>query len=131
MKKLFWFVFFVLLFVLVMPVHAQGTQPASQPVTVEFVIGIAAAVLSLLFTYWPSLRAWYDQKHEDVQRQIMAAVVVLVSVGLLALSCSGLAADFGIGLTCDKPSAIELIKIVFSALAVNQVTFMLTKKKSI
>lgn len=96
--------------------------------TAEFLAAGAATILSLAFSYIPGLSRWYGAKAEDVKRLIMLGLLVLVAGGAFGLACAGLGVDFGIGVTCDKAGAIELLKVLFAAAVANQITYALTPK---
>lgn len=128
-KNVVMFVLFVAVF-FVTPVFAQGEVPpaTTQPVTVELLAGIAAGALSLIFSYFPAVRNWYEPKDGDTKRQIVGAAVLITAAVLYVLACSSLLASFGIGLTCEKASLLSLSKLVYVALSANQVTYLFTKK---
>jgi hypothetical protein len=86
---------------------------------------IASAILSLLFTYIPGLNVKYGGLQKETKALIMLGLVLAVAVGALALACSGLAADFGLAVTCDKPGAVGLVLAFFYAVAGNQGTYLI------
>lgn len=94
----------------------------------EFLAAIAGVILSLLFSYIPGFASWYGAKDEDVRRLIMLGLLALVGAGAFGLACGGLAADFGLTITCDKTGAIGLLKAFGVAAVANQVAYKLTPK---
>lgn len=96
--------------------------------TAEFLAAGAGVLLSLLFSYIPGFASWYGAKDEDMRRLIMLGLLALVGAGAFGLACGGLAADFGISITCDKSGAIGLLKSFGAAAIANQVTYKLTPK---
>jgi hypothetical protein len=98
---------------------------------------VASAVLSLGFSYIPNLKDWYNRlgQREDgsddggtTKRLVMLILLVMVTMAIFGLSCAGLAAGFGIPVSCDQPGAIGLVKALVMAAAANQGTYMLTRR---
>lgn len=89
---------------------------------------LAAAALSLLFSYVPGLAARYRRLDGTHKRLVMLALLVLVSFGAYGLACSGLGAAFGLALTCDQPGASALVKALVLALIANQATFLIAPR---
>lgn len=93
--------------------------------TVEQLSQYAGIVLSLALAYIPGIANWYDKQDAKGKAGIMAVFLALTAATIFALACAGLAGDLGVGVVCDKSSAIELIKIFITALIANQATFLL------
>ena len=87
---------------------------------------IAAAVLSLLFSYVPGLDAWYAALQPAVKRLLMLALVLVVAAGSYALACYGWADAMGIGVTCDQEGALGLLRAVIAALVANQSIYLVS-----
>ena len=98
--------------------------------TSETLILISGAVLSLLFSYVPSLNTWFAAKSPDIKRLIMAGMLLLVSAVIFGLSCAGLGSEIGIQLECSKEGVIGLIKIFIMAVVANQGAYALTVQTS-
>ncbi len=92
--------------------------------TVELLSEIAGVVLSLAVAYIPGLADWYAKKDAKAKAQIMAGLLIGVSVIIFALACAHLLADLNLGVVCDQASAIELVKIIIAALIANQATYL-------
>ena len=92
----------------------------------EFLSSIAGVVLSLLFSYVPGLKVRFGALDGDYKRLIMLGLLALVGAGAFGLSCAGLAADFGINVTCDQAGAIGLLKVFGVAAIANQATYQLS-----
>ncbi len=92
----------------------------------ETLILISGAVLSLLFSYVPSLNTWFAAKSPDIKRLIMAGMLLLVSVAVFGLSCAGLGGEIGIQLECSKEGVIGLVKTFILAIVANQGAYALT-----
>lgn len=96
--------------------------------TPDLVALLAGMLLSLVFSYVPWVAAWYDGLSGDGKRVVMLAALVAVTLGALALTCAGLAADFGLALTCDRPGVVQAVQAFVYALIANQSTYLITPK---
>src|SRR5690349_2479359 len=98
----------------------------------EKLIAVAAGVLSILFTYLPALRAWYQKKDGVEKRQIMAVWLLIITVGVFAMSCVPalipLATHIEILVACTAKSAYELIYLYLIAITVNQAVYLISPK---
>jgi len=79
-------------------------------------VGIAAAVLSLLFGYVPGLKTWYESKTAEVKQLVMLGVLALTVAGAYGLSCAGQVSSF----TCDTAGIWDAVWAFVIALTVNQ-----------
>jgi hypothetical protein len=94
--------------------------------TLDSLSYVAGAVLSLLFAHVPGLSDWYASQTKRGKAGLMAAMLIVVSVSVFALSCAGLGADIGLTLYCSRADAIGLLtKALIPALVANQATFQL------
>lgn len=96
--------------------------------TVEQLAQISGVVLSLALAYIPGVANWYGGKDSKAKAGIMGLLLVIVSGGIFALACARFTADIGLGVACDKASAIQLVQILIAALVANQATFLLVVK---
>lgn len=92
--------------------------------TVEQLAQISGVVLALTFAYIPRLKDWYDLQPSQIKVIIMGGLLAGVAAVAYGLSCAGFAADFGLGVTCDKAGAVELLKVFVNALVANQLTYI-------
>jgi len=91
---------------------------------------IAAVALSLAFSYIPGLSPWYERLGGIEKRLLMLCMLIAVAVGAFGLACTGWAAEFDLGLSCDQPGAIALLQSLVLALAANQSTYLITPKRA-
>ena len=105
--------------------------------TASILSTIAGALLSLLFSYVPGAREWFDglgkgpDGQEDggtLKRLVMLGLLVVAAGGAMALACSGVGGDLGQALTCDRPGAIELVQALAMAVMANQSTYAISPK---
>jgi hypothetical protein len=90
---------------------------------------IAGALLSLLFTYFPVLKDWYE-KQSGRKALIMLGLIVIVAATYFALGCFAvLAQKLGILVPCTTDGAITVALAVIKILIGNQTAYLLTKKK--
>lgn len=87
---------------------------------------LAGALLSLVFSYVPGLKEWFDAKDGTVKRLIMLAALVIVTALIFGASCAQLGLPFQV--TCDKEGAVGIVLIFLSALAANQTIFLVSPK---
>lgn len=85
---------------------------------------MAGALLSLVFSYVPGLKDWFEQKDSTSKRLIMAASLLVVSGVIFGASCANLGLAFTI--TCDKGGAVGLVTVFLSTLVANQGTFLIS-----
>lgn len=95
----------------------------------EFLAMLAGFLLSLVFSYVPRARSWFDGLAGEFKRLVMLALLLLVAIVCVALACAGLAADFQLAVTCDRPGIVQVVWAFFLAAAANQTTFMLSPKR--
>jgi hypothetical protein len=86
-------------------------------------LAIAAGILlSLLFSYIPSLQAWYSAKDSKTQSLIMLGALAVVTAGALGVSCAG----WWSLVTCDQIGVKSLIEAFVAALIANQATYTIS-----
>ena len=90
---------------------------------------LAGALLSLVFSYVPNLKDWFDGKDSTTKRLIMAGALLVVSVAIFASSCLDLGLPFEV--TCDKGGAVGLVTTFLLALVANQATFLASPKPTV
>lgn len=56
-------------------------------VTEAVLSAAVGVVVSLLFSYFPKLNTWFAQKAENYKKLFMLAVLVVISAGVVVLSC--------------------------------------------
>ena len=87
---------------------------------------IAGALLSLLFTYVPYFSDWFGQQSSQVKSLLNLGCLALAALGAYAVTCWQL---FSIpGMTCSEPGIRTLVAAFLTALAVNQGTYLATRK---
>ena len=97
--------------------------------SVEMLSGIAAVVLSLIFSYVPGSESKWAQLEGVYKRLWMLAGLLAITLAVFALACSGFAGQFGLEATCDQAGLIELVKVFGLAAMANQTAYALTPKK--
>ena len=86
----------------------------------------SGVVLSLVFSYVPGLSVKYASLSETVKRLIMLGMLLLVSVAVVGLACSGFGEDMGIFITCDKAGFVGVIKAFVLAMVANQAAYKIS-----
>lgn len=81
---------------------------------------ICGTVLSLIFSYVPGARTWFERFPAEIKRLIMLAFLLLAASIVYGLSCLGWAAEWQINLTCDQHGLMALIEQTVIAIIANQ-----------
>lgn len=81
----------------------------------------AGAVLSLVFSYVPGVKDWYEPLNPTKKRLVMLGLLLLTAVGVLAYQCRGDGA-------CYTATLETVISAFVSAVIANQAAFALTPK---
>ena len=103
--------------------------------TIEVLVGSAGAILSLLFSYMPGFKTWFEKLGTDPdddwtrKRLVMLGFLVVVVGGAFALACVGSGSMFGITLTCDTKSAWGLVQLLLLAIMANQSVYKISPRK--
>lgn len=99
--------------------------------TPEILASSAAILLSLLFSYVPGFKTWYEPLSPDSKRLVMLALLFLTSAACLAISCSRLPLDpaFGNMVSCDAPGAVGLLRVFIAAMIANQAAYALSPRR--
>ena len=125
MRKIFAAILFVLAIacLIAMPALAQGATPVVPPNDVApIILGICGLILSLLFSYVPTLKVWYgNQKNNGL---LMVLFVGIVSAAYFGLSCSPYAAQLNIQVACTQLGAMEVFWGFVACLTGNQLTYL-------
>lgn len=98
--------------------------------TPEQLSAIAGVVLSLIFSYVPAVSDWYAKLDGVQKRMLMLVLIVVVALSSFLLTCSKLAIDLGLAITCDRAGVMGLVGAVISALIANQGTYLLSPQKN-
>ena len=88
----------------------------------NILLGLAGAVLSAVFKYWPAAELWYKQ--QDNKGLLMLAFVFVLSGLYFAASCLDLVA-----IECSQAGALEVVKAFVTILIGNQLAFLVTPNK--
>jgi hypothetical protein len=98
--------------------------------TAEVLAGAAGVILALVFAYVPGLSAKYGGLQKEQKSLIMLGLLFVVAAGAYGLACAGWAADWGLGITCDKAGAIALIKAFIAAIIANQAIYSIAPESN-
>ena len=88
----------------------------------ELLAGIAGIVLTLLFSYLPGLRNWYDPLSETKKKLIMLGALFVSALGVFGLACIG---RYDI-VVCSVDGAWEMGRYFILALVANQSVYKLS-----
>jgi len=73
----------------------------------------AASLLSLLFSYIPGFKTWYQPKPSDAKHLIVLALVFVVYLVAFSFACVGLADDFAVKISCDAFGSLDCASAFF------------------
>lgn len=94
--------------------------------TPEFIIAVAAALISIVVSYFPKLNVWFASKPEAVKQGIMAGAMVIVTAVVFGLGCLQW---IGINnFACDQVTAVRVAWSLFYAVTINQGIHRLSPK---
>jgi hypothetical protein len=91
-------------------------------------LGFVGIALQLVFRYVPKVSDWYQALEN--KGLWMLGFVVLSGVIYFGLSCTPLAGDLGIQLSCTLPDAYLVLKAIFIVAMSQSLTFLYTKPNS-
>jgi hypothetical protein len=90
----------------------------------KLLASIAGIVLSLLFTYLPGLKDWYEPLDSAKKSLIMLGLIIIVAAAVFGLSCAG----WYKLVSCDQIGIKGLVEAVILVLVSNQATFLISPK---
>lgn len=70
--------------------------------TVNVASGFLSALLSILFTFFPPFKKWFDQKEPNAKQGFMLVGVAIIVVGTYALACFGNVEIPGVSWVCEQ-----------------------------
>ena len=88
----------------------------------ELLIVIAGVVLSLLFSYVPGLKDWFDPLWPNQKRFVMLGALLVSAGGIFALACFG---KYDL-VSCDAAGAWNLLEYFILAAIANQTAYQLS-----
>lgn len=88
---------------------------------------LAGLILSLLFSYVPGLKSWFDAKTTVEKQEFMGGLLVVIAAVIFGLACAGLGASLGIGIECSISGAWGFLQVLIAALVANQSVYLITK----
>lgn len=90
--------------------------------TLSSLIGI---VTSLVFSYFPGVKDWFETLEAGQKRLVMVGVAVVVVGALFGLSCAKL---FNV-LACTWDGVYDGLKLILSFMVANQATYVMFRKR--
>ena len=99
-------------------------MPTDLQVSPEFLAATCGAILSLIFSYVPSVRDRWATLTKEQQQLGMAGLILITTAALFGLGCVGF---IGIsGFACSKGTAVQYGWMALYALAANQGVYKLS-----
>ena len=90
----------------------------------ELLASIAGIVLSLVFSYIPGIKQWFENLSPAVKQAVMGGLLLVVAAAIFGLSCLGIE----VGVSCSAEGALGLLRLLIAALVANQSVYLITKK---
>ena len=92
--------------------------------TAEELTALCGIVTSLLFSYVPVIRDWFDAQAPNTKRMLQVGVAVVVTGAVYGLSCAGIASAF----SCDWPGALVMIRLLVVFIIANQAAYAISPR---
>ena len=86
---------------------------------------VAGVLLSLLFSYVPGLKDWFDKLSGNHKRLVMLGALLVSALGVFGLSCTG-RYNF---VACETDGAWALIEVFVLAAVANQAAYGFTPEQ--
>jgi putative flippase GtrA len=106
-------------------IAAGGGGIKGKTMTPELLASIAGIVLSLVFSYLPGAKDWFEQLDGNYKRLVMLASLVVVALAIFGLSC----ANWYALVACSAVGVKTLVEMVIIAAVTNQAAYALTPRK--
>ena len=92
--------------------------------TPDLLVGIVGTIISLIFSYVPSLNTWFAGKTDDFKKLSMLAMMVITTVVAFILACTDFItiANF----VCAKGTALDFVRVLITAVIANQGVYMIS-----
>ena len=87
--------------------------------TAEQFAAITGIVTSLIFSYFPIIKDWFEGQAPNVKRLMQVAVAFIVSWAIYGLNCAGVLT----GMTCDLAGALEVVWLIVAFVVANQAAY--------
>ena len=86
---------------------------------------LIGVIVSLLFSYFPGLKSWFDALKPNVKRILQLGVAFVVAGAIFGLSCAEVISAF----TCDVVGAKAVVVLFLNFLIGNQTAYLLAPRK--
>lgn len=96
--------------------------------TADLLASTASVFLSLLFSYVPGFKSWYEAQAPTSKRLIMLGLLALVAAGSFAAACAQFGDALRLDVVCSRDGAIGLLEAFIAALVANQAAFLISPK---
>lgn len=95
--------------------------------TTQELSAIAGVLLSLVFSYAPGAKDWFETLTPTFKRLVMLGLLLMATGGVFGLACGQVVSGIA---TCDRAGAIELARIFVTAVVANQSAFLISPKRA-
>jgi FtsH-binding integral membrane protein len=91
---------------------------------------ISGMVLSLVFSYVPGARSWFEKFDPETKRSIMLVLLAITASIVFGLSCVGWTSEWSISLSCNRSDLLRLIEQLVLAIIANQSVYAISPRKN-
>ena len=91
---------------------------------------VASAALSLLFSYIPGFKNWFDPLHPNIKRLVMITMLISVAGISFGVACLGVGDLFKLKIPCSAYGALGLIQTLIAAIVTNQAVYLISPKSN-
>ncbi len=96
--------------------------------TTETLTLLTASLTSLLFSYVPGFKNWFEQLNGTQKRLVMVCALGIVALSCYGISCSEARIWLEHPVRCDQAGMLTLLKLWLDALVANQATYALSPR---
>lgn len=89
---------------------------------------LAGTLLSLIFSYVPGAREWFDPLSATHKRLIILGLLTLSAGAIYGASCLGWGETWGVTLVCDQKGALALLEQLILAVIANQGVYAISPR---
>lgn len=89
---------------------------------------IAGTLLSLLFSYVPGAREWFDPLSATHKRLTILGLLTISAGAIYGLSCLGWGSAWGVTIPCDQKGVLVLLEQLILAIIANQGVYAISPR---
>jgi len=91
--------------------------------TQEELAALCGIVTSVVFSYFPGVKTWFDAKPANVKRLLQVGVAVVVAAVVFGLGCAGI-----VTADCSTAGALAMARLIIVFVVANQTAYAVTPR---